>query len=451
MKLFKPLLIFILVLVTAPCLWAQITIMPLGDSITLGIGPSYPTADLNGYRQDLYLDLVSSGYDVNFVGQYSNGTFLEKQHEGASGATAADIASIVYSRLVAYPADIILLHIGTNDLSTNTSGVENILNEIDRWETARGRTVVVILARIINRSCSTDPSPCPESEITSQFNVNLGKMAQRRINDLGDRLRIVNMENIANFDYRLTSAGGDMSDDLHPDVSGYEKIAVNWLDSLQTILPLADAGVDQSVNEKTLVTLDGSGSFDPDGASLSYLWEQVPQVPPGTSVTLSDRTDENPTFTAPEVGLSGERLEFKLTVTDADGFQNSDTVLVDINDVLLPPVADAGGDQTVTPGSTVTLNGSNSYDPDGTITSVQWEQVSGATQVSLTNPTGLTTNFTAPMAAGEVLGFKLRLSDDNNFVSEDTATVTITTTPVDLPVSSGGGGGGGCFIMTAGE
>ena len=119
-------------------------------------------------------------------------------------------------------------------------------------------------------------------------------------------------------------------------------------------------------------------------------------VPPGTSVTLSDRTDENPTFTAPEVGLSGERLEFKLTVTDADGFQNSDTVLVDINDVLLPPVADAGADQTVTPGTTVTLNGSNSYDPDGTITSVHWEQVSGATQVSLSNPNELMTSFTAP-------------------------------------------------------
>jgi hypothetical protein len=61
-------------------LWAQITIMPLGDSITLGIGPSDSTEDLNGYRRELWTLLTSSGYDVDFVGSSSNGTFVEKQH-----------------------------------------------------------------------------------------------------------------------------------------------------------------------------------------------------------------------------------------------------------------------------------------------------------------------------------------------------------------------------------
>ena len=242
-----------------------------------------------------------------------------------------------------------------------------------------------------------------------------------------------------------------MIDNLHPYYTGYEKMADKWFaDGLLKILPQANAGDDQSVNESTLVTLDGSGSFDPDGASLNYLWEQIPQVPPGTSVTLSDQTAENPTFTAPEVKLSGERLEFKLTVTDADGFQNSDTVLVDLNDVLLPPVADAGADQTVAPGTKVTLNGSNSYDPDGTISSVQWEQVGGKNQVTLTTPTELTTDFTAPAvdSDGDVLSFKLTVKDSDDLVSDDIVNVTITPAAVPAAASSGGGGGGGCFIQS---
>ena len=58
--------------------------------------------------------------------------------------------------------------------------------------------------------------------------------------------------------------------------------------------PLANAGTDQSGMEaNTLVTLDGSGSSDPDGDSLGYHWAQVS----GPSVTLSDTNIVNPTFT----------------------------------------------------------------------------------------------------------------------------------------------------------
>ena len=169
-------IIIILFLFTAHSLWAKITIMPLGDSITLGIGPSDLPENLNGYRRDLYNLLSSSGYDIDFVGSLSNGTFVEKQHEGHPGATAADIASSltgVYSRLVAYPADIILLHIGTNGLSEDPNQVETILYEVARWERDNSRTVIVILARIINRSCITDPQPCPESVTTTKFNNNV--------------------------------------------------------------------------------------------------------------------------------------------------------------------------------------------------------------------------------------------------------------------------------------
>ncbi len=70
--------------------------------------------------------------------------------------------------------------------------------------------------------------------------------------------------------------------------------------------PTADAGFDQTVNEGDTVTLDGSNSSDPDGAIAAHSWIQTA----GTSVTLSDATADQPSFTAPDVGEYGEALTF---------------------------------------------------------------------------------------------------------------------------------------------
>ncbi len=94
--------------------------------------------------------------------------------------------------------------------------------------------------------------------------------------------------------------------------------------------PVADAGPDQTVDEGVTVTLDGSNSWDPeDGSELSYLWEQTV----GPSVTLSDPTAVQPTFTAPDVGPGGISLTFQLTVTDSGSLQDTDTCIVNIDDL----------------------------------------------------------------------------------------------------------------------
>jgi hypothetical protein len=193
-----------------------------------------------------------------------------------------------------------------------------------------------------------------------------------------------------------------------------------------TILPQADAGINQSVNEKTPVTLNGSGSDDPNapfGIPLDYLWEQQS----GTSVDLSSPTAQKPTFTAPAVDAGGETLTVKLTVTDADGFENSDIVSINVNNVLVPPSADASLDQNVVVGRTVTLDGLQSVDPDGTFSVVQWKQISGKNQVILTTPNALTTEFTAPAVDtnGDVLTFELTVTDNDGLSSSDTVTVNV--------------------------
>jgi hypothetical protein len=93
-----------------------------------------------------------------------------------------------------------------------------------------------------------------------------------------------------------------------------------------------------------------------------------------------------------------------------------------------PPVADAGPDQTVDEGVTVTLDGSNSSDPDNDISSYQWNQTGGLS-VSLSNSSAARPTFTAPNvgSGGESLTFQLTVTDSGGLQSTDTCIVNVST------------------------
>ena len=93
-----------------------------------------------------------------------------------------------------------------------------------------------------------------------------------------------------------------------------------------------------------------------------------------------------------------------------------------------PPVANAGANQAVTSGATVTLNGTASSDSDGTIASFAWTQTAG-TAVTLTNPTTSQPTFPAPtVAVATALTFSLVVTD-NRASASPAATVTVTVNP----------------------
>jgi len=90
--------------------------------------------------------------------------------------------------------------------------------------------------------------------------------------------------------------------------------------------PTANAGPDQYAYADDIVTLDGSGSTDPDNNIVTYLWEQIGEP----TVTLLDPNAMKPQFEANVP--AGSSLSFKLTVTDAGGLSSSDICVVAIND-----------------------------------------------------------------------------------------------------------------------
>ena len=89
--------------------------------------------------------------------------------------------------------------------------------------------------------------------------------------------------------------------------------------------PQANAGADQTVSGNAAVTLNGSGSGDPDGESVTYTWKQLS----GPVVTLNGKKSASATFTAPAVTATTS-LSFRLTVKDPSGTAGNDTITVTV-------------------------------------------------------------------------------------------------------------------------
>jgi hypothetical protein len=326
-----------------------VKIMPMGNSITydnnsLDVPPNdRPIGDRISYRYKLFQLLSSAGYDFDFVGsEYSGGNYLGSEYDdnaGFPGITDDQLDHLIntgYNQrdgiqetpgpyLNYYPADIILLHIGTNGLTTDPSDVEDILDDIRFYDS----DVYILVARIINRKTY--------HAATTIFNDNVEAMVEAR-ND--NRIIMVDMENGAGINYST-----EMVDDLHPSQAGYDKMALVWFDALNAlnqspeIITIPEQSTDEGTNFQD-INLD---NYVTDVEDPDYLlnWSYTQQPSSNLNVSIDGNRILQVSPVDPEWSGS-EDLWLKVGDTGSGAFKKYDSVEVtftvgSVNDI---PVID---------------------------------------------------------------------------------------------------------------
>jgi lysophospholipase L1-like esterase len=249
-------------------------IMPMGDSITLGV----PIA--GGYRDPLYTLLNNQGDNFTFVGSstsYETTTLTtagQAHHEGPSGFVITNAVSISRTGLDEYltnwigpsgeDPDKILLMIGSNDINLgyDMTNAPTRLHDLITHIYENRPDVKLYLASII-------PMVGHESDVQA-FNATIpGIVASHRT--LGQNIVYVPM-------YEALDINTDLNDGLHPNAAGYQKMAAAWDTALHTSNTHAvdvtsagsgpalgssfNVGWDFTVTEA--IVIKSLGQFDPD-------------------------------------------------------------------------------------------------------------------------------------------------------------------------------------------
>nr|HPO16331.1 PKD domain-containing protein [Candidatus Hydrogenedentota bacterium] len=196
----------------------------------------------------------------------------------------------------------------------------------------------------------------------------------------------------------------------------------------QNTPPVADAGEDQAAYLGTQITLDGSGSNDIDGQTLSYAWSFVSK-PTGSAAVLTSTSVVNPKFTC---DLRGGYV-LQLIVNDGFADSDPDTVTVTVQNRV--PVANAGNGQTRALGQTVTLNGSGSSDPDFDPLTYAWSfsSVPAESTATLSDPTSVTPTFVLDQPGT----YLIQLIVNDGFDDSAPSTVTVKTSNI-APTANAG-------------
>lgn len=174
--------------------------------------------------------------------------------------------------------------------------------------------------------------------------------------------------------------------------------------------------------------LDGSASYDVDGAVKAYEWTKIS----GPACTFVDQKSA----LALATNLVAGTYKFKLMVWGDNWSPKSDTMIVTVQAPATPgniaPVVNAGSNMTTNlPANSVTLNGSASYDIDGSIISYKWSKIGGPAQFVIANDTAASTTV-SNLTAG-TYQFRLEATDNGNATNSDTVTVQVIA-PANSPV-----------------
>ncbi|WP_457513336.1 GDSL-type esterase/lipase family protein [Streptomyces sp. TE33382] len=193
----------------------RFAVMPLGDSITLGVGSGART----GYRPALAASLTGHTSTLEFVGSQVDADGA--RHEGHSGWRIDQLQANVETWLAGAKPNLITLHIGTNDMNRDyqvATAPQRLGTLIDQIHTASPDTTVVVASLVP----ATDP--VVQARIDT-YNTAIPGIVADRV-QRGYKISQVSMS-------ALTTA--DLNDNLHPNNAGYTKMAAAFLGGIATV------------------------------------------------------------------------------------------------------------------------------------------------------------------------------------------------------------------------
>jgi len=185
--------------------------------------------------------------------------------------------------------------------------------------------------------------------------------------------------------------------------------------------PIAKAGSTQIITLPTdSVTLNGTASSDPDGSIITFLWTKI-SGPSSLAIANPDSA-----ITKIKNLIQGV-YSFELKVTDNEGLAAKDTMNVTVYAAGImnqPPVAVAGIDQTtILPANSVTIDGGDSYDPDGFIVSYAWSQITGP-NLTIMSSSSYVSSVVHNLIQG-IYQFELKVFDNGGLSAKDTVQITV--------------------------
>lgn len=196
---------------------SAVKFMPLGDSITLGWnyypGTSYPSP--GGYRTVLWQKLVQQdNANIDFVGSLSHGpsTLTDKNHEGHSGERIDQIRVNIDGYLSSASPDMILLMIGTNDVTQNynlSTAPARLQDLVDRICIDRPTAHLMV--------STIPPRPGRDSAVSAYNSAIPGIVTESQ--NKGCKTSFFDMFSA------MTASDIATSDNTHPTMAGYDKMA----------------------------------------------------------------------------------------------------------------------------------------------------------------------------------------------------------------------------------
>ncbi|MBP0972822.1 MAG: hypothetical protein J5851_02840 [Oscillospiraceae bacterium] len=236
----------------------KLRVMPLGDSITDG----FTGQPVGGYRVTLWHLLEENGFadGIDMVGPQWGGDGIDPNHAGYSGYAIADIPNQrmgIYNfsewLMQEYPADVVLLQIGTNDIISNyerdTMG-ERLELLVDVVLNALPADGLLYLSTI----------PYMDADVTTYTDAYTAEEMDQAVDDYNAQVRAIAEKKkaegkpIALADINSVLTKDDLLDGVHPSAQGYEKMGKYWYGKLVEYLsrtgPVPPTDPEQPTDER---------------------------------------------------------------------------------------------------------------------------------------------------------------------------------------------------------